>query len=301
MPYALCGLAAVLIWGMSPVALKLLVGNLPGAAATTAIYGIAAGLTLPWLVAAVRRGGVAWPAWARVIAIGVMLTSAFNLLVALAAPGIRGTTIGAIIALEPLMVALIAAGMARRRPGLSTLVALLLSLAGVWLLIGQSAAGDASAHDAPWAVALVVLGALLWSFAVVLAARMTTVWPPLQTSMVMICCGSLPFLLAVPWLPWWPAATWSWEAACGVLFMALGVTVLANVLWLRAVRAIGPTASSLLINLSPLTTVALAVIWLGEPWSARQLVGAVLIVAAMSLKPMLQALDRRRITQESHP
>lgn len=292
MPYALCGLAAILIWGTSPIVMKLLVGSLPGAAASTAIFSIAACLTFPWLYAAVRQGGVTRATWVRVIIIGIMLTSAFNLSMALAASSIRGTTIGAIVALEPLMVALIATAITRRRPDATTVVALLSSFAGVWLLIDPSGTTDSRAHDAPWAVALVVLGAVLWCSAMVFASRVSTGWAPLRTSMVMICCGSMPFLLAVPLLPWWPSATWSVNVGVSLLFMALGVTVLANVLWLRAIRALGPTATGLLINLSPLTTVGLAVVWLGEPWTGRQLTGAMLILAALLLHPLLQAIGR---------
>lgn len=291
---AASGLAAVLLWGMAPVALKSLVGPLSGATVSTAIYALAAGLTLPWLLRAWRQGGVDALTWLRVIAIGVMLTSAFNLLVSLAATGVRGTTIGAVVALEPLMVALFAAALTRRWPARATVAALLLSLAGVWLLIAPAGAVGASGRDAPWAVALVVLGAALWSAAVVLASRLGTPWPPLQTSMVMICAGSLPFLLAAPWVLSGAHAAWSPGAIGGVLFMAVGVTVLANVLWLHALRAMGAVSTSLLINLVPLTTVSLSVIWLGEPWTTRQLAGTVLVLSALLLNPLLQALSRHR-------
>ncbi len=293
---AASGLAAVLLWGMAPVALKSLVGPLSGVTVSTAIYALAAGLTLPWLLRAWRHGGVDTPTWWRVIAIGVMLTSAFNLLVSLAATGVRGTTIGAVVALEPLMVAVFAAVLTRSWPTRATLAALLLSLAGVWLLIAPAGALGASGRDAPWAVALVVLGAALWSGAVVLASRLNTPWPPLQTSMVMICAGSLPFLFAAPWLLSGSHAAWTPGAIGGVLFMAVGVTVLANVLWLHALRAMGPVSTSLLINLVPLTTVSLSVIWLGEPWSARQLAGTALVLSALTLNPVLQALRRHRAT-----
>lgn len=289
---ALSGLAAVLLWGTAPVALKALVGALPGALASSAIYALAALITLPWLRRALRQGGVPARTWGQLLAIGLMLTSAFNLLVSLAAPGVRGTTIGAVVALEPLMVALFAAALTRQRPSGPTLAALLLSLAGVWLLIAPGAAGGP--RDAAWAVALVLLGAALWSLAVVLAARLRTPWPPLQSSMVMVGAGSLPFLIAAPLLPGWAAVSWSPTVLGGLGFMALGVTVLANVLWLRALRAMGAVPTSLLINLVPLTTVALSVLWLGEPWGARQLAGSLLVLASLSLPPLLQALRRPR-------
>lgn len=288
------GLAAVLLWGLAPVTLKSLAPALPGLLASTAIYAVATVATLPWLWAARRHARAPWQTWLQVVAIGVMLTSAFTLLVSLAAPGVRGTTIGAIVALEPLMVALISAGLARRWPGRTTLGALALSLAGAWLLIapaGHGAGGGAA--DAPWAIALVLLGAGLWSTAVVLATRLQTPWPPLQASMVMICCGSLPFVAVAPLLlPAWTDARWSAGIAGGVLFMALGATVLANALWLRALRAIGPVATTLLINLVPLTTVSLSVLWLGEPWGLRQLGGAALVLLGLSLGPLLRAWQR---------
>lgn len=285
--------AAVLLWGTAPVALKLLAGALPGAALPTAIYTLVACITLPWLILALRQGGLTASAWCGLSVIGFMLTSAFNLLISLAAPSVRGTTIGAVVALEPLMIALIAAVLTRSWPARTVVMALLLSLAGVWLLVAP--AGDAAQDarvDAPWAVALVIFGAALWSCAVVLAARLATPWSPLQTSMVMLCAGSLPFLLASPWLAAWPPAGWSIGIIGGLLFM-VGVTVLANVLWLRALRALGPVATSLLINLIPLTTVGLSIAWLGESWSLRQLAGCALVVTAITFQPLLRAMRLR--------
>ncbi len=287
MPGVLCGLAAVLLWGTAPVTLKAMVGDLPGALASAAIYSLAALITLPWLWRAVRQGGVPMQTWLALIAIGLMLTSAFNMLVSLAAPGVRGTTIGAIVALEPLMVALFAAALTRRWPARTTMAAVLLSLIGVWLLIAPGPTVNVGERDATWAIALVVLGAMLWSLAVVLAARLPTPWSPLQTSMVLIGTGSLPFLFAAPLLPGWSTVSWSAGLVASVGFMAVGVTVLANVLWLRALRAMGAVSTSLLINLVPLTAVTLSVLWLGEPWSPRQLAGALLVLCGLSLPTLL--------------
>lgn len=284
----LSGLAAVLLWGTAPVTLKAMVGTLPGMLASAAIYALAALIALPWLWRALRQGGVSARTWLALLAIGLMLTSAFNLLVSLAAPGVRGTTIGAIVALEPLMVALFASAFTRRWPPRTTLAALLLSLGGVWLLVAPGSAADGSTGDAAWAITLVLVGAALWSLAVVLAARVSTPWPPLQTSMVLIGIGSLPFLLAAPVLPGWSAVPWSPGLLAGVGFMAVGATVLANVLWLRALRAMGAVSTSLLINLVPLTTVTLSVLWLGEPWSTRQLAGALLVLGGLSLPALMQ-------------
>ena len=50
-----------------------------------------------------------------------------------------------------------------------------------------------------------------------------------------------------------------------------------------------------------MTTVALSVLWLGEPWGARQLAGTLLVLAGLSLPPLLQALRRPRPTDPTTP
>lgn len=298
----LSGLVAVLLWGAAPVTLKLLVVALPGALASTATYAVASLLSLPWLLHAVRQGGVSLRTWVHLVVIGLMLTSAFNLLVSLAAPGVRGTTIGAIVALEPLMVALFSAMLLRRWPSLVTQAALLLSLVGVWLLTIPSAdVPVTSTSDAAWAISLVVLGAALWSLGVVLATRIVTPWGPLQTSMVMIGTGSLPFLLAVPFHSSWSSVEWSTDVIAGLVFMALGATLLANILWLRALRVLGTISTSLMINLIPLTTVALSILWLGESWDKRQMAGAALVLSGLSVPTLLNFANRVRRQPSTRP
>lgn len=279
------GVAAMLLWGAAPVVLKTLAAQLPGLWVMTVVYSVAACVTLPWVLGALRQGGVSGGAWIKVALVGILLTSCFNLLAAIAAPSVKGTTLGAIIALEPLMVAAIAAIMARRWLSWSTSLALVVSLLGAWFLVASPGGGTDAGQNALWAVLLVILGAMLWSLAVVLAGRLQLPWKPLQTSMIMICAGSLPFLLLAPLLlkdgPGL-AQAWSSSLLGGIVFMALGATVAANLLWLRSIRELGALANSLLINLGPLVTFALSATFLGESWGAWQTAGATLILAGLT-------------------
>ncbi len=278
------GVGAMALWGAAPVALKSLVAQLPGPWLMMVVYSIAACVTLPWLLAALWRRDTSPAMWLAVIVVGILLTSCFNLLAAIAAPAVTGTTIGAIVALEPLMVAAIAALAGRQWLRWQTCAALAISLAGAWMLVATPAAPAQAGHNALWAVGLVVLGALLWSAAVVFAGRLRTGWGPLQGSMVLICCGSLPFLLMAPFyerfMGPWPAPSMSGYG--GIAFMAIGATVAANLLWLRSLRELGALANSLLINLGPLVTFILAATLLGEAWGVWQSAGAALIMLGLT-------------------
>jgi drug/metabolite transporter (DMT)-like permease len=267
--------------------MKSLASNLPGLQAAGAIYLVSALATLPWLVRALRDGRADRATWMRLALVGTMLTSVFNLALSMAASELRGTTIGAIVALEPLMIAFLASLFTRRLPEASTWIALLLSIAGVWALI-TPAAPTATATDASWAIATVLAGAGIWSLAAVIAPRLRTPWPPLQTSMVMVCCGSLPaiplvFLLGMPATVGGLAS-----AGVGILFMALAATVAANALWLRSLVDLGPVRAGLLISLIPAVTVVLAVVFLGEAWGLRQMLGTGLILGGLLCTPLVQ-------------
>lgn len=278
------GIAAMLLWGAAPVVLKGLATQGSGFLLMVVVYALAACITFPWALSAVRQGTTSLSTWFKIAVIGVLLTSCFNLLAALAAPAVRGTTLGAVIALEPLMVALIAALIARKWLSWQTSVALVVSLAGAWLLINASGQADAG-QDALWAVCLVVIGALLWSVAVVFAGHVQLSWSPLQTAMIMIFCGSFPFLVLFPFVflsteVFLPS---SLSTYVGIVFMAVGATVMANLFWLRSIRELGPLPNSLLINLGPLVTFALSATFLGEEWGRWQTLGALLILLGLTL------------------
>lgn len=293
------GIAAMLLWGTAPVVLKLLVTQGSGFWFMVVVYSLAASLTFPWALAAIQERRTGWRTWLKLVVIGILLTSCFNLLASVAAPAIRGTTLGAIIALEPLMVAVIAALVARQWLKWQTCTALIVSLLGVWLLIktpGQSEVGQ----DALWAVVLVVLGALLWSAAVVFSGRLQPAWGPLRISMIMIFCGSVPFLLLFPFMLSFAEVSlqMSWSTYTGIGFMAIGATVMANWFWLRSIRELGPLPNSLLINLGPLATFALSVTFLGETWGLLQTLGTVLILLGLTWGAYYQHARTRKL--ESH-
>jgi drug/metabolite transporter (DMT)-like permease len=75
-----------------------------------------------------------------------------------------------------------------------------------------------------------------------------------------------------------------------VAAMSLFSTVLPLTTFLAGMARVGPTAAALLSTLEPVFTVGLAALFLGETLSLRQVVGAVLVLAAIVL---LQAFELR--------
>jgi drug/metabolite transporter (DMT)-like permease len=74
----------------------------------------------------------------------------------------------------------------------------------------------------------------------------------------------------------WNLAPRDWA---GLLFLALGVTVVAHSLWVRVTTQLAPSVTSIIYYGNIPIAIALGVLLLGEPLTPRTLVGAALIIA----------------------
>lgn len=73
----------------------------------------------------------------------------------------------------------------------------------------------------------------------------------------------------------WNLAPRDWA---GLLFLAIGVTLIAHSLWVRVTTRLSPSATSLVYYANIPIAIALGVILLGEPLTPRTITGALLII-----------------------
>jgi drug/metabolite transporter (DMT)-like permease len=73
-----------------------------------------------------------------------------------------------------------------------------------------------------------------------------------------------------------------------ILGLGLWATMVSNITGVKAIRRIGPTHTSILGALQPVTAVILGVLFLGEHLYIRSFIGIILILAAVSVVVMHQ-------------
>jgi drug/metabolite transporter (DMT)-like permease len=73
----------------------------------------------------------------------------------------------------------------------------------------------------------------------------------------------------------WTLTTRDWA---GLLFLAIGVTLIAHSLWVRVTTRLSPSATSIVYYGTIPITITLGVLILGEPLTLRTVLGAALIV-----------------------
>jgi drug/metabolite transporter (DMT)-like permease len=193
----------------------------------------------------------------------------------------------------PAMVAVAAVSLGRERLDARRVVALTLASGGLALVVAGSGAGAIE----PVGAALGLGAAVVYS-AYILVSDGISRRVPARLLATLVCTGAAVSLTGGSALLGelrpgaLTAAGWGWLACLAVVS-----TVGAISLFFAGLRRVGPTAASILATVEPLVTVVLAFLVFGEALGGVQVLGGVLLLAAV---PVLQAprLRIRTLTYE---
>lgn len=274
-------LFAVVFWGGSPVGTKLAVAELPPLPMSALRAGIAApvGVLLALLLRVPlprsRReagllalcafcGFIGFPV---IFSFGVSRTSAIHA--------------GMILALLPVCTGAIAHLLDRRWPGALWWAGCAIAVAGEALLIfGRAAPGGAASLMGD---GVCVLSCVIASTGYVTGARLSQAGYPSQgTTYWGIALATLVYLPFTPWLfagvVWGAITPAAWA---GVVYLALGVSMLGYVIWYWALGQGGIARIGVLQFLQPVSGLVLAWLLLGEPITGTVLAASLIVLAGV--------------------
>jgi drug/metabolite transporter (DMT)-like permease len=192
----------------------------------------------------------------------------------------------------PAMVALWLALAGRRLPDLRETGAIILALAGTFLLVTHGDAAKLSISPAAlwWGIASAVTAAFN---SIQPSALLKKHGPAMVTGWGMLIGG---VALSFRHAPWDVTGQWDTQAIVFLIFILLFGSLLSFYLTLKALQMIGAQASSLLSCGEPLAAAVLAVFWLGVHWTAMDWLGGALILATVVLLSREQSPE----TQAEH-
>jgi drug/metabolite transporter, DME family len=196
--------------------------------------------------------------------------------------GYAGVAISTLVTLctAPVLAALLAVAVARERLKPAMVLALLLALAGTWLLIGLEP-GAAMPAGILVGVLFALGSALGYATMAVCGRLMTSGARPLQINAVAFSTGALLLLvLALPtgFVAQYPAAGWGL-----LLYLGLVPTAFGYVLFLRGIASTSATAATVVTLLEPLVATLLAALLFGERLGALGALGALLLLGALGV------------------
>jgi drug/metabolite transporter (DMT)-like permease len=194
----------------------------------------------------------------------------------------------------PVMVAVIMAAVFRERVTITTVVAILLSLAGIRLLYQGN--GDVALSLV--GIMLVLFSSLTYAIYIIVSQKASLNVPPIKATFFVLVFGALTVFLytvavsgqPVQWLE--TPAQWGYA-----LSLAVVSTIISLVLLTVAVKEIGSTPTAIMGALEPLTAVLIGVFFFHEHFTWQLAGGIFLILGAVMLIIMGNAMVSKPDTQ----
>lgn len=213
--------------------------------------------------------------WWRALVLGTLNIGAFLFLLFVAAYRLPGGVAATVGAIQPVLVGALSAGLLGEKLRTRTVVAGAAGVAGVSLLVLR-----ADARLDTIGVLAAVGGAVVMACGVVLAKRWRSPAPVLATTGWQLTAGGLVLVPALFLVEGLPSAVTGVNVA-GYAYLSLIGAALTYSLWFRGIGAMSPVKVTFLTLLSPLVATVLGWVALGQGLTAPQLLGALLVLAAV--------------------
>lgn len=272
----------VVIWGVNFAVAKAALDAFPPMAFNAVRFCIAS-----VLVAAVlrRQGGLGLPArehrW-RIVGLGLLGNVIYQMCFIQGLQRTRAGSASLILALSPVLVAMLSTLTGHERPGRRTWGGAAIAIAGVGLVTGTGIS-----LEGPTALAgdLILVGAALgWALYTVGSRGMVSIYGSVRTTAWTMWVGTVALVpLGIPEMARMDWGSLGWKAWGGLLFSAVFSIGLAYLIWYRGVEKIGNTRTAVFSNLTPVVAMAAAAVLLGEHPSRWALLGAALTLTGVMI------------------
>ncbi len=275
-------LSAVVIWGWTFVATKILVAEL----GPLEIFALRCAIGVPFLgaVLLVKRVRLDFDRRdiAPILLGGTILTLHFLVQIR----GIESTTAsntGWIISVSPLALALLSFLILRERIGRRGVAGIAVATAGIFLLVSRGHLTDLGwlRSTGDW---LVLASAHTWAFYTVATRDLSRRRSPLAVTFVILMVATVLTGLAFASLGDVASVrALSPRGIAAVLYLAIPGLALGQWFWQEGVAGLGAARAGLYLYLEPIATLALAVPLLGEPFGPFVVLGGGLVLAGVWL------------------
>src|SRR5688572_2564253 len=291
-------LCAVIIWGWTFVATKILLAEL----GPIEILAMRLAIALPVLAILLRARrvplrfdrGDTLP----LVAGGAIMTLHFLLQIA----GLVTTTAsnsGWIISVTPLALAVLSFLFLRERIGWSAVAGIAVATTGILLLVsrGRITNLDWLQSTGDW---LILLSAHTWAAYTVVTRNLVRRRNPLAVTFAILLVAAIAIAVVSIWsADFSRVRSLSAAGIAALLFLAIAALAVGQWFWQVGVARLGAARAGLYLYLEPLATLTLAVPLLGEPFGAVTILGGGLILAGVYLGQRRTADTKPRFSESS--
>lgn len=279
-------LFAVLIWSINAVVSKMSATAIDPAAISFYRWLLALLVLAPFALPGVwrHRQQVKQNGW-KLLVLGLLGMVLYQSLAYYAAHSVSALFMGILNALIPLLTVLLSLLLLRLAPTVGILLGSLLSFCGLVWLVSQGNPAQLLSHGLGKGELMMFAASGSYALYGVLTKRWALPLPNWQSLWVQIFFG---VLLLTPGFLMAPDVSLNAHNIPLVLFAGIPASVIAPFLWIQGVARLGASTTSIFMNLVPIFTAIIAVLFLHEQLHAYHYIGGGITIAGVALAQRLR-------------
>ncbi|AGQ32126.1 aromatic amino acid exporter [Serratia liquefaciens] len=288
-------LLAVLIWSINAVVSKLSATAIDPAAISFYRWLLALITLTPFVLPGVIRHWSAIRAnWWKLLVLGMLGMVLYQSLAYYAAHSVSALFMGIIVSLIPLLTILISIVLLRVAPTVGIAIGSLLSLGGLIWLVSAGNPGELLQHGIGKGELMMFAATASYALYGVLTKRWAIALPNWQSLYVQILFG---VVLLLPNFLMAQDVSLTSQNIPLVLFAGIPASIVAPYLWIHGVMRLGANTASIFMNLAPVFTAIIAVLFLHEHLHSYHLIGGGITLLGVILSQRLRTPLGRKAKQ----
>ncbi|PQK92438.1 DMT family transporter [Pantoea ananatis] len=279
-------LFAVLIWSVNAIVNKLSASAIEPAAISFYRWLLALLVLTPFVLPGViRQWQTIRPHLLRLMVLGLLGMALYQSLAYYAAHSVSALFMGIIAALIPLLTVLLSVVILRIAPTVGILAGSLISFCGLIWLVSAGNLDQLLHHGIGAGEAMMLAASASYALYGVMTKRWSITLPVWQSLYVQIAFG---VLLLLPGFLMTPDVALTPRNLPLVAFAGLFASILAPWLWIHGVQKLGASITSIFMNLTPVFTALIAVLFLHEHLHSYHWIGGGLTLTGVLLAQRLR-------------
>ena len=284
-------LFAVLIWSINAIVSKLSAGAIDPAAISLYRWLLAFLVLTPFVLPGVWRNRQrVRQVWWQLALLGLLGMVLYQSLAYFAAHTVSALFMGILNALIPLLTVLLSVPLLHLAPTVGILLGSVISFSGLVWLVSAGEPQQLMTHGLGKGELMMLAASTSYALYGVLTKRWSIGLPNWQSLYVQIFFGLLfltpNFLLA-------PEVTLNLHNLPLVLFAGIPASIIAPFLWIQGVQRMGASTASIFMNLVPIFTALIAVLFLHEQLHSYHFIGGGLTLVGVVLAQRVKTPLRR--------
>lgn len=276
-------ITAAFLWGINYPIVKLILRTLPEGKFMLIRFAVSIVLLIGYLQFKDEGLRISRIHYGRVLLLGVLGVGLYNIIWTC---GIHRTTVAnaaLLISTSPIFAAIYAVSTKQEKINLRTWIGTILSFGGIYLIVSQTPGAEFNFSSTEFnGSILVLIGSFLFALYAIIAKPMLDYYSPVKL-VTLAMLGGLPVITlyglyqdAV--VVWQDIDLLTWF---GLSYIIIFGTIVAFAFWYIGIQRTNPVRATVFHFIVPVTSMVFGALLLGDPVTAGQIVGAVLVFSGL--------------------